>query len=210
VTDGSLPDILRAPRARRSGQWVGLSLVAVAMAAATVLVPPLITPPDSAAPAPSSSAAVTPSSTAVAPSSALVAPQASASSALSAARFTPVTIQAEDPGNLLTGGASVVTCATCHGGGRVRYLCNTCTLVVRTALPVAGSRTITVGYEVDGPRFIKVSINGAPASSWPVTGPEWTVPQTFRFTAQLPAGDLRLTFFNDESPAPDIDDVIIA
>ena len=122
----------------------------------------------------------------------------------------PLIAPDKDPGNRLTGGAGVTACGTCHGGARVRYLCFTCTLEVRAVLPVAGTRTVTVGYEVDGPRSIKVAVNGAPARTFPVTGPEWTVPRSFQFTAELPAGDLRMVFFNDDTPAPDIDVVTIS
>ncbi|MEV0130087.1 hypothetical protein AB0H83_16700 [Dactylosporangium sp. NPDC050688] len=191
----------------RRGQWLGVAVVAAGMAAATVLVPPLIAPERDPAPAdPAARPTATPAATPAAPATR----QASIAVGSAPAPFTPVVIEAEDPGNELTGGAAVTACGTCHGGHRVRYLCFTCTLVVRTVLPVAGSRTVTVGYEVDGPRSVKVSVNGAPARTFQVTGPDWTVPRSFQFTADLPAGPLRLTFFNDATPAPDIDVVTIS
>ncbi|MEU0558496.1 hypothetical protein [Dactylosporangium sp. NPDC006015] len=177
-------------------QWLGVTVVAAGMAAATVLVPPLIAPdrdtdggkPVVSAPPVRGSAAV--------PGSA-------------PASFAPIVVEAEDPGNRLTGGAAVTACGTCHGGARVRYLCFTCVLEVRAVLPTAGSRTVTVGYEVDGPRAVKVRVNGAAPRTFQVTGPAWTVPRSFQFTADLPAGELRLTLFNDDTPAPDIDVVTI-
>ncbi|MEV4508919.1 hypothetical protein AB0K00_08195 [Dactylosporangium sp. NPDC049525] len=211
MTDGSLPGITRGrPRGRRRvprpGQWLGVTVVAAGMAAATVLVPPLIAPDkDSGA-----TGSATPSAppTQGPPSSPV--PLGSGKAPGSPAPFTPVVVEAEAPGNRLTGGAGVTACVTCHGGARVRYLCFTCTLEVRAVLPVAGSRTVTVGYEVDGPRSVKVAVNGAPARTFQVTGSEWTTPRSFQFTAELPAGDLRLTFFNDDTPAPDIDVVTIS
>ncbi|WP_432826600.1 hypothetical protein [Dactylosporangium sp. CA-092794] len=207
MTDGSLPDLLRGrvgpPPRRRSRQWIGLTVVAIGMAAATVAVPPLIAPrggkTDTAAP---------PAGPASPPQS--VSPSPPAASPSAPPRFAPISIQAEDPGNRLSGGASAVACATCRGGHRVRYLCATCALLVRTTLPVAGQRTVTVYYEVDGPRSIKISINGGPARGWPVTGPDWTTPQAFHFTVELPAGELQLRFYNDDSPAPDLDEVVVS
>ncbi|MGI5243788.1 hypothetical protein [Dactylosporangium sp. CA-139066] len=180
-------------RSRRR-QWIGLLLAAAGMAAATVVVPPLIAP-RRAAPTPPS------------------APAASGApfrSATVPAQFSALSVQAEDPANRLTGGASVVACATCRGGHRVRYLCPECALEVRFALPVAGTRKVTVWYEVDGPRSLKVSVNGAAARIWPVNGPDWSTPRSFDFTADLPAGQVSLRLYNDDSPAPDLDEIAIA
>jgi hypothetical protein len=55
-----------------------------------------------------------------------------------------------------------------------------------------------------------VSINDAKAAIYPVTGPGWDTPRSFHFTAELPAGPLRVTLFNDDSPAPDVDEVVIS
>ena len=190
--------------ARRLGQWLGLTALAVGIAVATVVVPPLITPRhDRPAAAPVSSAPVLSTPAGASPVPATVA-------ARPPARFTPITVQAEDPGNTLTGGAAATDCATCRGGGRVRYLCTACRVVVRATVPVAGARTVTVVYEADGRRALKVSVNGGEARTWPVTGPGWETPRTLRFTADLPAGPLRLALFNDETSAPDVDEVVIS
>jgi hypothetical protein len=152
-------------------------------------------------------------SPAAAPSAAVSSAAVSAAAFRSAtvpAQFAPFSIQAEDPANRLTGGASVVACATCRGGHRVRYLCPACALEVSFALPVAGSRKVTVWYEVDGPRSLKVSINGGAARAFPVDGPDWSAPRSFDFTAELPAGQVRMKLYNDDSPAPDLDEVAVA
>ncbi|WP_432992611.1 hypothetical protein [Dactylosporangium sp. CA-233914] len=202
MTDGSRPDLLRAspgPRRRRSGQWIGVAVVAVGIAGAAVVVPPLITPDrDRAAPEPSKS----PSARTTRPIVSQAAPSLSAS-------FAPISIQAEDPKNQITGGASAVACRTCRGGQRVRYMCAECSLVVHATLPVAGTRTITVYYEADGDRSLKVRINAAAPRTFLVNGPQWTVPQSLRFTAELPAGPVQLTLYNDQSPAPDLDEIAI-
>jgi len=191
---------------QRLGQWLGLGALAIGIAVATVVVPPLITPRhDAAAPAstPSSSPPSSTPTKAAKPTTTTAAPRTTAP-------FIPITIQAEDPATTLTGGAAAADCATCRGGARVRYVCTACTVIVRATLPVAGARTVTVVYEADGRRSLKVSVNGAAPRTWPVTGTDWETPRTLRFTADLPAGPVRLSLFNDETAAPDIDEVVIS
>ncbi|MEU7874469.1 hypothetical protein [Dactylosporangium sp. NPDC049140] len=196
MTDGGGP-------AQRSRQWIGVTAVAVGIAAAAIAVPPLIAPTHDERPGASRSRASQPLASAFQPG-------LSPGAALPASSFAPISVQAEDPANTLTGGASVTACGTCRGGKRVRYLCAGCTLVVRVTLPSAGPRTVTVYYEADGARALKVRVNAAAPRTFPASGPDWTVPQSFRFTADLPAGEVRLTLYNDESPAPDLDEVAVA
>jgi hypothetical protein len=66
-----------------------------------------------------------------------------------------------------------------------------------------------VTFESDGTRLIKVSANGTLIAQRQVTGPGWQTPATFEFTASLTAGQLRLGFYNDVGPAPDIDMITI-
>ncbi|WP_433087681.1 hypothetical protein ACQP1P_17225 [Dactylosporangium sp. CA-052675] len=212
MTDGGLPT-------RRPRQWIGVTAVAVGIAGAAVAVPPLIAPGhDRAEPRqsrtpqtvasgfqPGLSPGASPSLGAGPSPGASPGPGASPTPG-----FAPISIQAEDPANTLTGGASATACGTCRGGRRVRYMCAECTLVVRVTLPSAGTRTVTVYYEADGNRALKVRIGTAAPRVFPVTGPDWSVPQSLRFTANLPAGEVRLTLFNDESPAPDLDEIVIA
>jgi hypothetical protein len=56
---------------------------------------------------------------------------------------------------------------------------------------------------------IKVSANGTQIAQRQVTGPGWQTPETFEFIASLNAGQLRLGFYNDVGPAPDIDMITI-
>ena len=209
MANGNLPDTFRSSSShqrpnRRRGQWLGLTALATGMAVATIAVPPLVTPHRGTGPAASPSPSV---SVARPAADGAGSPSAGASSP---ARFTPITVEAEDPRSTLSGGAAVTACATCRGGHRVRYLCFTCRLVVRATVPVSGRRTMTIVYETDGDRTIKVRINDAPARTLPVTGSDWTTPRSVQFTADLPAGPLRLSFYNDESPAPDLDEVVIS
>jgi hypothetical protein len=124
---------------------------------------------------------------------------------------TPVTVQAEDPGNRISPPAAIVACDTCDGGFRVRYIGGVTggQVVVRATLPAAGLTRVTVVYESQGFRVFKISINGAPPILRNVSGPDWTTPSTFYFDTTLPAGTALLTFYNDESPAPDLDNVIL-
>ncbi|GIF45655.1 hypothetical protein DFJ67_0711 [Asanoa ferruginea] len=195
MANGIAPDTLPGRHRPSRRQWLGLAVVTAGVAAAAVGVPPLITPHHD--PPPAAAPVVPPAA-----STPVVSP--------SIARFVPITVEAEDPRNTLSGGAAATECATCRGGARVRYLCIDCRVTVRTTVPVAGRRTVTIVYESDGYRTLKVSVNGAPARTWQVKGADWTTPHSFRFTADLPAGPLRLTLFNDESPAPDVDQVVVS
>jgi hypothetical protein len=58
--------------------------------------------------------------------------------------------------------------------------------------------------------LLKISANGALADQRWVTGTGWEVPETYQFVAVLPAGALQLTFYDDVSPAPDVDAVTIS
>ena len=209
MANGNLPDTFRGGSghqrpSRRRGQWLGLTALAAGMAVATVAVPPLVTPRRGSGPTASASPSVSVAGPSVAGAS---SPSAAASSP---ARFTPITVEAEDPRSTLSGGAAVTDCATCRGGHRVRYLCLTCRVVVHATVPVAARRTVTIVYEADGDRAIKVRINDAPARTLQVTGRDWTTPRSVQFTAELPAGAVRLSFYNDEAPAPDLDQVVIS
>ncbi|NLU77199.1 hypothetical protein HCA58_02080 [Micromonospora sp. HNM0581] len=139
----------------------------------------------------------------VAPSPAAASPDSSPP----APSFSPVSVEAEDPGNLLSDGAAVVACGTCDGGARVRYV-GRVTAYLTTA--TAGRRTITVRYEVDGERGLQISINGAAPTSHRVSGTGWGTPQTLRYTATVPAGRISMAFYNDAGPAPDIDKITIS
>jgi len=100
-------------------------------------------------------------------------------------------------------------CAPCEGGARVAYILKEDDLTVVADVPVGGERTITVTYETDGPREIQLSINGGAPILRLVDGAGWEVPRTFQVTAEIPAGEVRLRFFNN-GPAPDIDKVTIS
>jgi hypothetical protein len=218
---GSVPEARLSRLVRQ--QWP-LLLLAACIAVAAIVVPPLVIPrggyrPPGAAPAPASSAPTVVTSLASQPAPTTTpdtsTPPASGSATAptgirSPAGFEPVTVQAEDPGNLLTAPAEVVDCPTCDGGQRVRYIgMGPGQVVVRTTLSTAGLRTVTVVYESEGLRTFKVSINGATPLIRNAAGPDWTTPQRFSFSARLPAGLVLIAFYNDQAPAPDLDAVTI-
>jgi hypothetical protein len=124
--------------------------------------------------------------------------------------FSPLSIQAEDPGNLRSGNVKVIDCVPCDGGQRVAYLGGANQLTIRVTLSAGGTRTVTVVYETDGPRTLKVNVNGLPQVDREVTGSGWETPKTLQFSVTLPAGKASLTFYNDEAPAPDVDKVVIS
>jgi hypothetical protein len=195
---------------RRAGwlsQRVKLTLLLVAVAVATVAVPPLVAP-DRPRQEPSAPAAIGPPSVVVAPPTAVTSVPAVGSMVTPV--FSPLSVEAEDPGNLRSGGAKVFDCDQCDGGQRVGYLVGTSQLSVRATLSAGGTRTITVVYETDGPRTLKVSLNAVPLLAREVTGSGWETPRTFQFTAALPAGQVLFTFYNDDGPAPDVDKLIIS
>lgn len=132
-----------------------------------------------------------------------------AATSLAPQPFVPLTVQAEGPGSTLTAGATVMACAPCGGGFRVGYIAGENTVVVRATLASAGARTIQVTYESDGLRQLKVKVNGVVVDERWLDGTGWDVPRVYQFAMSLPAGAVQLTFYNDASPAPDVDQVVI-
>jgi hypothetical protein len=175
-----------------------------AVAAVTVLVPPLVAPKTQAR----SAAQPAPSASHSSSSSASAHPTASASAA--GPSFATISLQASDPGNIRKG-AHVFTCATCDGGDRVGYLGGANYLIIPVrGVPAAGTRTLTVVYENDGRRTLMISVNGITVSTLSLTGGSWHVPATTTLPVFLPAGASMIKFFNDSGPAPDINRIVIS
>ncbi|BCB75002.1 hypothetical protein GCM10022251_75670 [Phytohabitans flavus] len=231
---GRLLDPSLRGRSLRAPHWAGIGGLAGAIVVAAVVIPPLITPtmdPNSSSPGATGSA---PASTPFPASTPAPAPTPGASasprptlqrdatttpttrrpqtpsptaSPTGGQRFTPVSVQAEAPGNRLADGAGVTSCDTCDGGARVRYIGE---LTVYATLPAAGTRTITVTYECDGRRHIEVSTANSEFRLFTLTGTSWQTPATFTFEANLPAGRVALDFRSNGSSAPDIDKITIS
>src|SRR6266511_393104 len=128
----------------------------------------------------------------------------------SSQRCSSTTIQAETA--ILHGSAAVASCSTCSGGAKVRFIGgssnNYATFTVDAN--AAGSRQLTIGYELDGSRSFFVSVNGGAAVEVPVTGTSWSTPATRTITVALNAGANTVRFFNNTANAPDLDYITIA
>jgi hypothetical protein len=185
-------------RQLRPRHWVGICVLAGTVALAAIALPPLISPgPEPPRTAPQAAGPR-------APSPAGSAPEARAGD------FPPVSVEAEDPGNTMSGGAEITTCAACEGGARVQSIgSGSGTLVVRATVPATGTREVVVTYETDGDRTVKVALGGTTVSTAKVGGDGRQSPRTYRFTTAVPEGAVDLTFFNDDGPAPDIDKITI-
>lgn len=202
-------------------QRAGLAALGTAVALAAVAVPPLVlSQPDpatvtSAPPATSAQWSPSTAQSASVPPLPTATTEPARSSPASTIRPSteptrvPVKVEAEAAGNMLLGGAEVTSCPLCSGGSRVRYIGGSAQLVVRTTLPTPGRR-LTVIYEAEGPRAIKLLINGVPLPGiHNVFGDSWDSPRTFDLAVELPAGQLAITFYNNESSMPDIDAIVI-
>ncbi len=123
---------------------------------------------------------------------------------------TSTTIQAETA--MLFGSAVSASCSTCSGGAKVRFIGNSpnnyATFLVDAN--AAGSRQLTIGYEVDGTRHFFVSVNGAAAVDVTASGVSWSTPATTTITVPLVAGVNTIKFGNDTANAPDLDYITIS
>jgi hypothetical protein len=181
--------------------------LAVGIAVTAVVVPRLIVPPSQPGAAPNKSLA-RPSSS---PSTSASSPSPSASSPAPSTAFTAVTVRAADGGNDLHG-VKVVSCATCVARSRVAYIAGNNYLVVKVhGVAAPGTRSLTVTYESDGPRVLKISANGSTARELLLPGAgDWATPAVAQLPVAFPAGDSSIKFFNDTGPAPDVDTVVIS
>jgi hypothetical protein len=188
-----------AHAARRLG-WAAL---VAGLAAATVFLPPLVAPKThrgtEAAPSPPAR-------------SSPAAPSPSAVEARSVApTFGTVRLPAADPGNVRVG-ARIIPCASCEGGSRVGYLGGPNTLTMRIrGIAAPGNRKLTVVYETDGPRTLKIRVNDSPVRTLKLSGAhDFVIPAVTTLSIFLPAGTSSIKFFNDNGPAPDINGIVIS
>ena len=119
-------------------------------------------------------------------------------------------MHAADPGNLRVG-ARIIECPTCDGGSRVGYIGGPNTLAIPVTVAQAGRRTLTVVYETEGQRTLKIAVNDGAADTLDLAGANsWLIPAHTTLTIDLPAGTNWIRFFNDEASAPDINRVVIS
>ncbi|WP_344839885.1 CBM35 domain-containing protein, partial [Actinocorallia longicatena] len=122
------------------------------------------------------------------------------------------TVEAEAPGNTLTGGAVTASCATCSGGGKVGYLGNGASLAVaHVGTGTAGAHTLTLSYLSAAARSATVTVGGgAPVTvDFPATA-DWNTVGTRTVTVTLAAGDNTVTIAGPTGWAPDIDRISVA
>ena len=214
---------------------LGWAALAVGVAATAVLVPPLVVPdPPVAQPPPSttppattpsvgtpsvviSSVVITPpvvtvSVTAPPGGSAEASPPPPAPGTSSPPpAFPSITVHAADPANLRNG-ARVIECASCRGGSRVGYIGGPNTLAVRVpGVAAAGTRTLTIVYETEEQRTLKVAVNDGAAQATRLAGAaSLLIPATTSVEVFVPAGDSWIRFFNDTGSAPDINEIVLS
>ncbi|MEU7820718.1 hypothetical protein [Catellatospora sp. NPDC049133] len=207
-----------------SRRLLGWSALGLAVAATIAVVPPLITPAplDDRGPAVGAlpGSPPTPPPSPVPPSPVMPSPVASAAERTNAAvppararptTFGPVTVHAADPSNIRVG-ARVIECPTCVDGSRVGYIGGPNTLAVRiTGVPQAGERTVTVVYETEQPRTLKLAVDGGPVSELTLAGARsWLIPVRVSVRLRLPKGSCWIRFFNDTGSAPDINTITVS
>ncbi|WP_020580116.1 alpha-galactosidase D [Actinopolymorpha alba] len=123
-------------------------------------------------------------------------------------------IEAEAPGNLLTGSAKVNECQGCAGGLKVGDLSAGASLTVKgIKVERAGTYDVTVSY-VDGSdgRSIGIAVNDGPVQRVELGGgadDRWDRPQGETLKLALKAGENTLTFSNVGGYGPDIDRVTV-
>ncbi|WP_432827570.1 hypothetical protein [Dactylosporangium sp. CA-092794] len=129
-----------------------------------------------------------------------------------AAAFAPIPVQAEDPANYWYG-AGVQDCVPCDGGKKVQYIGDYDNagkyLLVYVDVPAAGSWPLTVTYETDTARSLRVSVSGGSSTSLTLAGAGWTAPRTARMTLTFPAGRVTIRFDNPSGRAPDVDKIVV-
>ncbi|WP_191838317.1 hypothetical protein [Catellatospora chokoriensis] len=209
-----------------SRRVLGWAALVLAVAATIAVVPPLIMPapqpdrtpaaggppgsptvPPSSVPLPSAPSPPAPSRTPAARSHAAVPPART----IAPAAFGPVTVHAADPANIRVG-ARVIECPTCVDGSRVGYIGGPNTLAVRIAgVPRAGEWTLTVVYETEQPRTLKLAVDGGPVRELTLAGARsWLIPVRVSVRLRLPKGDCWIRFFNDTGSAPDINTITVS
>lgn len=119
--------------------------------------------------------------------------------------------EAEAPGNVLTGNASVTDCGACSGGKKVGGLYQGASLQFNgVTADVAGTYTVTVYYISGDPRSANVSANGGEKEyvDFPATA-DWNTVGSYDMTLELQAGDNTILFDDNNWYAPDIDRIVV-
>lgn len=202
----------RSDRRSRPGPAWRVAGLALAVAATSVAVPPLILSWSRQDPGGTASSQVITTGAPSTPSTATSStpPPGPAVPGSPSPAFRPMKIAAADPANTRYG-VAVTECPLCASGSRVQYLGQGHALIVPVrGVAVGGRRTLTIVYESAGSRTLFVDVNGDSVVSLTLEGAgSWEVPARVSIPIDLPAGDSVLKFYNAADPAPDLDQLRI-
>ncbi|GLY18375.1 hypothetical protein Kisp01_53890 [Kineosporia sp. NBRC 101677] len=111
-------------------------------------------------------------------------------------------------------GIEVIDCPLCVSGKRVQYLGQGHYVIVRLKdVKVPGRRTMTIIYTCacdDAPRELDVMLNSDPVRTLALKGARsWDSPARTTVKVNLVKGENVIRFFNQEAPAPDLDQILI-
>ena len=112
----------------------------------------------------------------------------------------------------LAGGASVVGCSFCSGGGKAGNLGGAGNTVTFTnvTVPQPGSYLMEVDYLTSGPRSFQVTVNDGAPIPVNLNGSSFESPASTVISVPLQAGANTIVFSNPTDYAPDLDSITIA
>lgn len=216
-----------------SSSWWGVGLLSVVVAASSFGVPSVLPKKDpaedvrenTALPSPTVAPATSAPPTTVAPPTTTSAPTptlepTTTSPVVTTTKkpkpkpsFEPVTINPWAKAHE-SSGIAVIDCPLCVSGKRVQYLGQGHYVIVRLKdVKVAGKRTMTIIYTCacdDEPRELDVMVNSDPTRTVALRGAQsWDSPARTKMKVELVKGENVLRFFNQDAPAPDLDQILI-
>ncbi|WP_274652013.1 carbohydrate-binding protein [Paenibacillus humicola] len=122
-------------------------------------------------------------------------------------------VEAEAPGNLLTGNAAIADCSVCSGGKKVGGLYQGASLQFNNVQASdSGTYRMTVYYISGDPRSADISVNGGEAKhvDFAKTA-DWDTVGVYETTVSLNAGNGNTILFSDGGGySPDIDRIVLA
>jgi hypothetical protein len=210
-----------------SSPWFGISLLSLVVAATSFAVPAVLPRkgPLNANETLAASTVTTPATTLPAPTPTTLAPTPATPAPTST---TPKPTKPPKPPKPTfkamtinpwaktweSSGIAVTECPMCASGKRVQYLGQGHYVIVRLKdVKVPGKRTMTIIYTCacdDDPRELDVSVNSDPVHTLSVKGAKsWDTPARVSLKVTLGKGANVIRFFNQEAPAPDLDQVLI-
>lgn len=212
--------------------WLGISLLSLVVAATSFAVPTVLPKKDPAdtnetlASSTTTPATTLPAPTTAAPTTSVPTPTPTTPAPTTTTTTTTATSKPKPKPTFKamtinpwaktweSSGIAVTECPTCASGKRVQYLGQGHYVIVRLKdVKVPGKRTMTIIYTcacADDPRELDVSVNSDPVHTLSVKGAgSWDTPARVTLKLTLAKGANVIRFFNQEDPAPDLDQVLI-